>query len=74
MIKPRVCCMSCGCVSVCCTLPWLLLVSRPAILRYLASKYTHFLGFGLTVATRMMVESLLSWANAQLHRYLIHLD
>ena len=42
----------------------------PAILQYLATQYTHHAGYGgHTLAARMLVESLLSWANAELHRH-----
>lgn len=40
----------------------------PAILTYLSTHYTDYSGYGLTLAHRMLCESLLSWANSELHR------
>ena len=41
---------------------------RPAILNYLAIQYTAFSGFGFSTPTRFLVESLIQWANSDLHR------
>ncbi|KAH3769055.1 glutathione S-transferase theta-3-like isoform X1 [Dreissena polymorpha] len=40
----------------------------PAILTYLATTYTHHAGYGITMQTRMLSESIVSWANSELHR------
>ncbi|WAR12322.1 GSTT3-like protein, partial [Mya arenaria] len=40
----------------------------PAILAYLGSNYTDHAGYGFTLQARLTTESLLSWANAELHR------
>ncbi|XP_072014061.1 glutathione S-transferase-like [Amphiura filiformis] len=44
----------------------------PAILRYLSSRYTNYAGYGATLATRMMTESLISWINSELYRLVSH--
>ena len=41
---------------------------RPAILEYLAKRYTDYAGFGKTLQTRTKCASLLSWTNSELHR------
>ncbi|XP_038070395.1 glutathione S-transferase theta-1-like [Patiria miniata] len=40
----------------------------PSILRYLSTRYTHHAGYGETTAQQTMVESLINWAHADLHR------
>ncbi|XP_077993314.1 glutathione S-transferase theta-1-like [Glandiceps talaboti] len=40
----------------------------PVILRYLANKYTNFAGYGVVMADRMFVESVICWASNHLHR------
>ncbi|XP_046381062.2 glutathione S-transferase theta-1-like isoform X1 [Haliotis rufescens] len=40
----------------------------PAILHYLAAQFADHAGFGISLSTRMMSESLISWANSELHR------
>lgn len=40
----------------------------PAILAYLASNYTDYAGYGNTLPSRLLTESLISWANSELHR------
>ncbi|CAH1780469.1 unnamed protein product [Owenia fusiformis] len=39
-----------------------------AILRYLATQYRNLAGYGLTLSQRMLTESIISWANGELHR------
>lgn len=43
-------------------------VFSPAILHYLAAQFADHAGFGISLSTRMMSESLISWANSELHR------
>ncbi|KAL5021709.1 hypothetical protein ScPMuIL_000864 [Solemya velum] len=38
------------------------------ILRYLGQNYTGHAGFGMTSQKQMMCDSIISWANAELHR------
>ncbi|XP_022106629.1 glutathione S-transferase theta-1-like [Acanthaster planci] len=40
----------------------------PAILRYLSTRYTDHAGYGQTIAQQMLVESVINWAHADLHR------
>ncbi|KAL3859128.1 hypothetical protein ACJMK2_009360 [Sinanodonta woodiana] len=40
----------------------------PAILRYLATNYTDFAGFGISFENRFLCESIISWTNGELHR------
>jgi len=40
----------------------------PAILDYLAKRYTDHTGFGKTLQTRTICSSMLSWTNSDLHR------
>ncbi|KAL4235460.1 Glutathione S-transferase [Mactra antiquata] len=44
----------------------------PAILTYLATTYTDYSGYGITLQSRLLTESLLSWANSELHRAVGH--
>lgn len=40
----------------------------PAILRYLAMRYTDYAGFGLNLQQQMSNESIINWAFGELHR------
>ncbi|XP_050398125.1 glutathione S-transferase theta-1 [Patella vulgata] len=40
----------------------------PPILNYLAQTYTNHAGFGSNQSTRLATESVISWANSELHR------
>lgn len=49
-----------------------LVFEAPAILTYLASNYTDYAGYGITLQNRLLTESLISWANSELHRAVGH--
>ncbi|XP_060601873.1 glutathione S-transferase theta-3-like [Ruditapes philippinarum] len=49
-----------------------LIFEAPAILTYLATNYTDFAGYGITLQNRLLTESLISWANSELHRAVGH--
>jgi len=57
-------------VSVTC-IRVLLVACSPAILSYLAQHYTDHAGYGITLQNRFLTESLLSWANSELHRFVV---
>ncbi|ESO82235.1 hypothetical protein LOTGIDRAFT_170146 [Lottia gigantea] len=44
----------------------------PAILNYLAEHYTQHAGFGPNLQTRALTQSVISWANSELHRVIGH--
>ncbi|XP_013391146.1 glutathione S-transferase theta-1-like [Lingula anatina] len=43
-------------------------LKKQAILRYLATTYTNFAGYGNTARERALCESIISWASSELHR------
>lgn len=49
-----------------------LVFEAPAILAYLATNYTDYSGYGISLQSRLLTESLLSWANSELHRAVGH--